>query len=43
MTVVCELAERVNSTKGTGWCPRDVDKALFMLGGQEIKNVDERD
>ncbi|MHD0279579.1 hypothetical protein [Rhodococcus aetherivorans] len=40
MTVVCELAKRVNSTKGTGWCPRDVDKALFMLGGQEIKSVD---
>ena len=40
MTIVCELAERVNSTKGAGWCPRDVDKALFMLGGQEFKRVD---
>lgn len=40
MTVVSELVERVNSAKGTGWCPRDVDKALFMLGGQEIKSAD---
>ncbi|MFC9788883.1 hypothetical protein [Rhodococcus sp. NPDC127528] len=33
MSTVAELAELVNGTTGERWCPRDVDKALFMLGG----------
>ncbi|MHC6215194.1 hypothetical protein [Rhodococcus ruber] len=38
MTVVCELVEQVNSSAGVGWCPRDVDKALFMLGGPDARS-----
>ena len=33
MEAVVELMEEVNRT-GVNWCPRDVDKALFMLGGR---------
>jgi hypothetical protein len=33
MTIVCELARQVNNTQNVAWLPRDVDKALFMIGG----------
>lgn len=33
MATVCELTALVNGTTGKTWCPRDVDKALFILGG----------
>ncbi|MBM9839268.1 hypothetical protein JO861_22220 [Rhodococcus hoagii] len=33
MATVCELTAAVNGATGTKWCPRDVDKALFILGG----------
>lgn len=32
MTTVCELIETANAVSGGRWSPRDVDKALFMLG-----------
>lgn len=32
MATVCDLLEKVNSS-GLRWVPRDVDCALFMLGG----------
>ncbi|MCT7292951.1 hypothetical protein NVV99_18630 [Rhodococcus sp. PAE-6] len=32
MAAVCELVEKVNATTDAGWVPRDVDKALFVLG-----------
>lgn len=34
MSTVCELADMVNRSTGASWWPRDVDKALFVLGGQ---------
>lgn len=34
MATVCELAESVSSVASNAWRPRDVDKALFMLGGR---------
>jgi len=33
MSAVCELVEKVTVTTGARWSPRDVDKALFVLGG----------
>jgi len=33
MSAVCDLVEKVNITTGARWRPRDVDKALFVLGG----------
>jgi hypothetical protein len=32
METVVGLVEEINKT-GANWCPRDVDKALYMLGG----------
>lgn len=32
MTTVCALLEAVNGATRQGWRPRDVDKALFVLG-----------
>ncbi|TWH23288.1 hypothetical protein L618_001300001230 [Rhodococcus rhodochrous J45] len=33
MAAVCELVVKVNVMTGGWWNPRDVDKALFVLGG----------
>jgi hypothetical protein len=34
MSAVCSLADEVNKAHALNWCPRDVDKALFMIGGR---------
>lgn len=34
MTVVYSLVDAVNNDRGLHWRPRDVDKALFMLGSR---------
>jgi hypothetical protein len=31
MTTVVDLVAEINSRRGLSWCPRDVDKALYML------------
>lgn len=36
MATVCELVESANYVTGFAWCPRDVDKALFVLGGRSV-------
>ncbi|KHJ74201.1 hypothetical protein QR64_03035 [Rhodococcus sp. Chr-9] len=32
LATVCDLVELLNQEAGVNWCPRDMDKALFILG-----------
>lgn len=43
METVCELMELMNRARGLQWTPRDVDKALFMLGGEIDDDDDDVD
>jgi hypothetical protein len=33
MSVVCTLLDAIHSERDVNWRPRDIDKALFMIGG----------
>jgi hypothetical protein len=35
MATVCDIVAMVRAESDLAWCPRDVDMALFMLGGPE--------
>lgn len=34
MTIVCSLLDAIHTEHDTGWFPRDIDKALYMIGGR---------